>query len=215
MNFYEASVLEEGERKLQQGDILYPVPFVGFSVTEVVVLTSDTKEPDTVDLTQNADLPAETQLFANVGMSTGIVLNQSCDLSDQPSRGRPILIARVLLPEDRRIKVSPSNTVKKNVEKIEELANPGKRPSIFYLPEYESADFKMPKSIVDLLEVTSLPPSNFAALSSLIRLRLSPIALQAFQERLTYCFGRFGAPDHLYLNEEEREHAEQQAQESS
>jgi hypothetical protein len=68
----------------------------------------------------------------------------------------------------------------------------------------------MPKSIVDLLEVTSLPPSNFAALSNLIRLRLSHVALQAFQERLAYCFGRFGAPDHLYLSEEEREYAEQQ-----
>jgi len=211
MNFYEASVLEEGERKLQQGDILYPVPFVGFSATEAVVLTPDAEEPDIVDLTQSTDFPAETQLTVNVGMSNGIVLNQSCDLSDQPGRGRPILIARVLLPEERRIKVSPSNPVKKNVDNIRELANPGKRPSVFYLPEHESTGFKMPKSVADLLEVTSFPPRNLAALSRLIRLRLSHVALQAFQERLTYCFGRFGAPDHLYLNEREREYEEQQA----
>lgn len=144
-------------------------------------------------------------------MSTGIVLNQSCDLSNRPRHGRPILIARVLPPGERNIKISPDRSVKNNVDAIKDVANPGKRPSKFYLPEHESADFNMPRSIADLLEVTSFPPSNFSALSTLIRLRLSHVALQALQERLAYCFGRFGAPDHLYYNEKEREHAEQQA----
>lgn len=210
MNFYEASVLEESERKLRQGDILYPVPFVVFSATEARILTPDAEELTTVDLTRTTDLPAETQLAANVGMTTGIVLNQSCDLSDPSGRGRPILIARVSLPERKRIKISSERTAQKNADEIRSMANPGKYPSRFYLPAHESTDFKMPKSVADFLEVTSFPPRNSAALSDLIRLRLSQPALQAFQERLTYCFGRFGAPDHLYMNEEEWEARKEQ-----
>jgi hypothetical protein len=97
----------------------------------------------------------------------------------------------------------PESTLKQRVGAIKELANPGRQPSIFYLPEYEGANFDMPKCVVDLLEVASFPPSQLDALSSLIQLRLSRDALQSLQERIAYCFGRFGAPDHLYFNEEE------------
>ncbi len=207
MEFYEASSLEE-EKKLQQGDVLFSVPFLVVSVTEAAILAPDAETPATVDLTRSADLGEESQVLARVSMSNGIVLNQSCDLSGQPGRDRPILVARILPPEAKRIKVSSSN-VANNIEAIKALANPGRRPSLFYLPEYEGADFRMPRRVVDLLQIASFPPTNFAALSGLIRLRLSRDALQAFQERLAYCFGRFGAPDHLYLNEEEREHEEQ------
>ena len=77
MNFYEASTLEESERKLRQGDILYPVPFVGFSITEAIVLTPDAEEPITVNLPEITELQAETQLLTSVGISHGMVLNQS------------------------------------------------------------------------------------------------------------------------------------------
>ena len=206
MNFYEASTLEESERKLRQGDILYPVPFVGFSITEAIVLTPDAEEPITVNLTEITELQAETQLLTSVGISHGMVLNQSCDLSDQPGRGKPILIARVLPSEERVRDLQPESALKKRVGAIKALANPGKSPSVFYLPEHEGADFHMPKCVVDLLEVTSFPPSQFDPLSSLIRLRLSHAALQSLQERLAYCFGRFGAPDQLFFNEEEWEY---------
>ncbi len=82
MDFYEASTLFESKRELQQGDILYPVPFVGFSVTETKVFTPDAEEPITVNLTEMTELQAETQLLTGVGISHGMVLNESCDLSD-------------------------------------------------------------------------------------------------------------------------------------
>jgi hypothetical protein len=78
---------------------------------------------------------------------------------------------------------------------------------LFYLPEYENADLRLTRSVADLLEVTHLPPSDLGPLSRLVRLRLSPAALQALQERLAYCFGRYGAPDHLYFSREEWEAA--------
>jgi hypothetical protein len=160
MAFYQAFTLGESERKLQQGDILYPVPFAGFSVTEVVVLTPDAEEPTTVNLTETTEPRAETQLLTSVGISHGMVLNQTCDLSDQPERGKPILIARILRAEERVKALQPDSTVKKRVGAIKAMANPGKSPSVFYLPEYEGADFHLPKCVVDLLEATSFPPAN-------------------------------------------------------
>ena len=208
MNFYETSTLE-GEGGLQQGDVLYPIPFTTFSLTDVEVLAPGADELSMVDLTQRTALEAGTRLLASVGMSFGIVLNQSCDLG--PGRGKPILVARVVSAAERIGMLKPDHSVSRRTKDIDELANPGKRPSLFYLPEHEGVEPRMVKCVADLLEVASFPPSNLAALSSLIKLRLSPPALQAFQERLSYCFGRFGAPDHLYMNEEEWEHKEQQA----
>ncbi len=126
MDFYEASTLEESEKKLQLGNILYPVPFVGFSVTEAVVLTPDAEEPITVNLTEITELQAETQLLTSIGISHGMVLNQSCDLSDQPGRRKPILVARVLPSEDRVKDLKPDSTLKRRVGAIKALANPGK-----------------------------------------------------------------------------------------
>jgi hypothetical protein len=208
MNFYETSTLEE-DWGLQQGDILHPVPFAAFSLTDVEVLSPNADGLRMVDLTQKTDLEVGTRLLASVGMSFGIVLNQSCDLS--PRRGKPILIARVVPAAERIGMLKPGHSVSRRIKDIEELANPGKRPSLFYLPGHGGVEPKMDNCVADLLEITSFPPTNLAALSSLIKLRLSPPALQALQERLSYCFGRFGAPNHLYMNEEEWEHKEQQA----
>ncbi len=208
MNFYETSTLEE-EWSLQQGDVLHPVPFATFSLTEVEVLGPSADELRMVDLTQETDLEAGTRLLASVGMSFGIVLNQSCDLG--PRRGKPILIARVVSAAERIGMLKPDHSVSRRVKDIDELANPGRRPSLFYLPEHGGVEPKMGKCVADLLEITSFPPTNLAALSNLIKLRLSSPALQALQERLSYCFGRFGAPDHLYMNEEEWAQKEQRA----
>lgn len=210
MNFYKTSTLEE-EWSLQQGDVLHPVPFTIFSLTDAEVLGPNADELSMVDLTQETDLEDGTRVLASVGMSFGIVLNQSCDLG--PGRGKPILIARVVSAAERIGKLKPGHSVSRRIKDIDELANPGRRPSLFYLPEHEDVEPKMDKCVADLLEVTSFPPTNLAALTRLIKLRLSSPALQALQERLSYCFARFGAPDHLYMNEEEWEHKEQQARE--
>jgi len=212
MDFYETSAFEENARKLQQRDILYPVPFVGFPLTDATIIPPNAQEPTTVDLTETTEeLHPETQLLTSVGISRGMVLNQACDLSNHPGRGKPILIARVLPAQERVKDLDSDNTVKKRVGAIKTLANPGRSPSVFYLPEQQGDDFHMPRCVVDLLEARSFPPSQFDALSALIRARLSQAALQSLQERLAYCFGRFGAPDELFYDEEWQFEAERVA----
>ncbi|HOE10167.1 MAG TPA: hypothetical protein PLQ35_01470 [bacterium] len=97
-----------------------------------------------------------------------------------------------------------TSSVEKRVKSIKPLINPGRYPSLFYLPKYVDNEFSMVESVADLLDVQSFPPINLHALAArCLRLRLSDEALKALQERLAYCFGRFGAPDHLYFTEEE------------
>ncbi len=207
MDFYEEPATLEGEGPLRQGDLLSPVPFVIFSAVEAFVLRPTEDVPIRMDLTGGLDLPAQTQLLTSVVMGTGIVLNQSCDLTGQPGRERPILLARVVAASQRIKDFRGSVDLKKAISQIRILANPGKSPSLFYLPEYENADLRLARSVADLLEVAHFPPSDLGPLTSLVRLRLSPTALQALQERLAYCFGRYGAPDHLYFSREEWEAA--------
>jgi len=162
MDFYEMPSLVEGERKLKQGDILASVPFPAFSVMEALVLIPNADAPEKIDLTGNPNLPAKTQLLASFATSIGIVLNQSCDLTGLPKREKPILIARVAPCAEKIRGFNPGN-MKDAVGKIKSLANPGKNPSLFYLPKYEDNDFRMPKSVADLLEVVCFPPNNLVA----------------------------------------------------
>src|SRR5215213_4081910 len=131
MDFYETSAIEENARKLQQGDILYPVPFVGFPLSNATVVPPDTEEPTRINLTETTEFHPETQLLTSVVISRAMVLNQSCDLSSHTDRGKPILIARVLPAQERVKDLDSDTTVKKRVGAIKTLANPGRSPSVF------------------------------------------------------------------------------------
>lgn len=209
MNFYMVPTRSGEELELRQGDILEPVPFFAFSIKEADVLPPGADAPNRVNLAAAENLQPGTILLASVQTSIGIVLNQSCDLTGQPGREKPILVARVV-PCTERIKGFNSSSIKHVVDHIKALANPGRTPSLFYLPEWHNNQFSMSKSVVDLLETVCLPPSELPTLRELIRLRLSEPALQAFQERLAYCFGRFGTPDELYFNDAERRFVSEQ-----
>ena len=206
MSFYRVPSAED-EPGLRQGDILSPVPFVGFSLTDAHVVRAEGGAYGTQDLSQGGQLPAGTRLLVSAESCTGMVLNQSCDLSTEPGRRKPVLVARVV-PCAERIAGFPQDDqggvpLKKMVGMIRALANPGRTPSLFYLPAYAAAGFELQRSVVDLLEVACFPPGGLVALAGLRRLRLVPAALQALQERVAYCFGRFGAPDDLYYSQEE------------
>ena len=204
MDFYEVPGKPvEGAAQLKQGDILSPVPFLAFSATQASVLLPGAKELETKDLTSVEDVGPDTKTLANIESSTGIVLSQSCDLTGERGRERPFLVARVA-PWERMIKNFHLESLQKVVTHINRLRNPGRTPTLFYLPAYEGAGFSMPRSVAHLLEVECFPSMDLEPLAKrCLRLRLSEEALRAFQERLAYCFGRFGAPDHLYFNEEE------------
>lgn len=201
MSCYEARSSLHKNNVLKQGDIIGPVPFTRFSMTEVPVLAPSATEPVITNLAKES-LEDGSIILVNAIKTFGIILNQSCHLTGEPGREKFISVARIV-PCVERIKGFKQDKLKEVVSHIKNLTNPGKYPNLFYLPEYEDMDFQMPKSVADLLEYMSFSPHDFTALASLVKLRLTPPALQAFQERLAYCFGRFGSPDNLFFNQEE------------
>jgi len=201
MNVYETICGDS--RDLRQGDLLYPVAFARFSLTEALVVSPDSPQPKTTNLAKNFDSD-QTQLVVNADRSYGMVINQSCDLSVRSNRERPILVARVT-PCSKRIKGWAEKTSDKSRAKsVLELSNPGKHPAVFYLPEFVYGGTRVEPSVVDLLDMTTFVPKDIDALVQCRCIRLSAVALQALQERLAYCFGRFGAPDNFFLSETER-----------
>lgn len=208
MSFYEARYSLHKNDELKQGDIVSPVPFTRFSMKEVPVLAPDAAEPIITNLAQTP-IKDGSKLLVNVMGASAIVVNQSCDLSSQPGREKFIKVARVV-PCVERIKGFKPDNVKEVVNQIKNLTNPGKNPNLFYLPEYEDADFNMPKSVADLLDTMCFLPYDLAALAPLVKLRLTPTALQAFQEKLAYSFGRFGVPDGFFFNKEEWQYETEQ-----
>ncbi len=204
MDFYSSpSKGTEDSPCLKQGDILWPIAFFRSSISESQILIEGALSPQKKDITTIRSISSQAKILANLEMSIGIVLNQSCDLTGKPGREKPILIARVL-PCNERIRNFRTDSIERRVQSIKALINPGRCPSLFYLPKYTNNEFSMVESVVDLLEVQCFPSMDLHTLTaSCLRVRLSDEALRAFQERLAYCFGRFGAPDHLYYTEEE------------
>ncbi len=199
MTFYADLDKEKDSLTLQQGDILDAVPFLGIGLEKQTIVPIQGEERyEEPDLSPPIVLPPGTRILADVQTGFGLVLNQSCDLSIDPKRQKPILIARVV-PGHERIKELATTDPKRIAASIRNLANPGKNPTIFYLPEFRKRSFMLPRSVADLLEVVCYPQSSYPALRTRLRARLGPVALQALQERLAYCFGRFGAPDDLYF----------------
>lgn len=199
MNFYVA--LPGDPLILQQGDLLERVPFPYFSVSQARVrLTSGGST--TRNLTVN---PSDVEfLVSRVEFSWGLVLSQTCDLQPVPDTGearKPIVVARVQ-PFGEMIKPS-GGTLKAAVNDMKKAASPGATPTVFPLPAHQAEGLGLPKSAADLLDTQRFSRLDLAALTTLARLRLSPAALQALQERCAYCFGRFAAPDDLYFSEQE------------
>lgn len=203
MEFY--APLPDEITTLQQGDLLSGVPFTYFALTSAKVRLSNSSRSVMRDLTRN---PEAVEFVATaVEFSWGIVLNQTCDLQPDRRTGRfvkPVTLARVkpikmLVPDFR------DDSLKNAVTAIGQLATEGKAPALFYLPAYRDAQIDFPKSGVDLLDLQRFVASDIPALKLLARLRLHPAAQQAFQARCAYCYGRYAAPEGLYLSPEEQE----------
>lgn len=204
MGFFETPSPNAPESDFRQGDILYPVPFLRFMVDNAHILSPpDYKKSEQIDLTQAETLPDKSLIAAGVKLSWGMLLNQTCDLANHAGNEKPIMFARIVPAEERIKKFKADANLKEITQHIKTLANPGRTPTLFYLPECNGNGFLLPKSVVDLQDVTCLARQNIEPLKKLLKLRLTVEALQAFQERLTYCFGRFGAPDDLFYSLEE------------
>jgi hypothetical protein len=201
MYFY-ADYPESGvfEPRLQQGDILYPLPFTAFRISEAVKLVEEADDLasfDVIDLTSQNEQTGK--ILVAYGLQVGIVVSQSCDIE----RGnRPILVA----PVRPFGSVFPDTQIgsKGFKEKIQTLSNPGKNPTSFPLPRSCQNGFNFPYSLVIFFEMQSIPPDDLGCLCDLVKLRLSPLGLGKFQERLAFLFGRFAAPDDLFFAEEHR-----------
>jgi hypothetical protein len=181
---------------LQQGDIIARAPFVAVSLESatLVIEDGDEKRFESRDLTA-ADLHEDAWLAAKFALLPAIIVSQSCDLE----RGeKPIILApiRPLLSENPNMQIGS----KKFLERLEALGNPGRQPAFFPIPPGKAGDFELPYSLVYLAEMQSFASPNRPAIERLARCRLSADALGKLQERLSFFFGRFAAPDGLFLD---------------
>jgi len=199
MNFYEDPPVSRGEIALQQGDILEGIPFLALAPAQVEVLEPESETTSIRDLTADQSWKDGTKLCVDCEISNAIVMSQTCDLGKTPY----FLVARVV-PWTTVLKATDMATERACRGKIRQLANPGRHSGVFYLPDHQLSDFVFPKSLAVLHSIQALDRIDLEAVQQArFRLRLSSIALQAFQERMSYFFGRFGAPDHLYYTREE------------
>jgi len=192
MSFY--APLPKDDADLQQGDILQDVPFGYYDLFAASVKGKEGE----VNLTE---IRAE-DVMTHLNYSWGLILSQTCDVQRLPTgedaARKPILVARVV-PAIGNVK---DFSEAKWESGVKGLANPGKWPNFFYLPPVATEGIRM---VADLSDVQRFGPKNRSTLRGLCRFRMSPPALQAFQERCAYFFGRFAAPGNLYYTEEEVE----------
>lgn len=192
----------EKPQVLRQGDILASVPFAYFPLQQAKV-TLEGGGSEARDLTE---APERVEFVAaHVSFSWGMILTQTCDLQPDPQTGyarKPIIIARVR-PIKELVRTFRDDCARNSLRSVSELANPGKMPALFYLPACRTDDAELPRSGADLLDIQRFDVKDLPSLRRLARLRLGVEALQALQERCAYCFGRFAAPDGLFLNDEE------------
>ena len=200
MHFYAALPGSPGE--LQQGDMLENVPFSLFAMRQTKVSLSGGGS-DVRDLSE--DRGGVEFIVTRAEFSWGVLLSQTCDLQIDPETGgarKPIVIARVR-PIKALVPNFKDDTVQQSLTAVEDLNNPRKRPTLFYFPAHRTEGVDFPRSGADLLDIQRFPQDDVSALLRLVRLHLSPPALQALQERCAYCFGRFAAPDGLFLTDQE------------
>lgn len=197
---------------LEQGDLLENVPFSYFELAQATVIGPN-GQPSVRDLSRPA--PDTAFVIASLQVSWGIVLTQTCDLQANPKTGQyegPVLIARVR-PVAEVVTGWDASTPKKALASINALSTEAKAPNVFYLPPFSHEALILPRMGADLLDVQRFGSSNMVALRSMARLRLSTLAQQAFQSRVSYCFGRFAAPDNFFLSPDDLTEKGRQEQE--
>jgi hypothetical protein len=207
MDFY---ALPPGQSSpLQQGDLLQGVPFSYFSLTNARVYFEDGRN-ETQDLTQTSD--NSIAVVTHVELRWGIVLNQTCDLQPNFKTGlyeNPVTVASVHPIQDL-FPNADFSTLSKAIKTVRTFDTEAKAPTVFYLPASENIPLSFPRSGADLLNVQRFAAEDVFALQRLLRLRLTPDALHAFQSRCSHCFGRYAVPDGFYLSAEEQAEKQQQ-----
>ncbi len=191
MNFYG----EPGPYRLNQGDLLYPIYFSGYGVGPVNRYDNDAQKIVHADL--SSDELDTGLIVVGVKKSWGMVVTQGCDLDSEFN----LVVARIR-PIDEVFKLKGATPEAKAIEALKSFSNAGKAPRHFYLPAVQCGKFSISNSVACLLESQSFTKDSHAALSKLRRASLSPDALTMLQEKLAYCFCRFGAPEHLCYNTE-------------
>lgn len=212
MNFYAPQTTYAD---IQQGDLLEGIPFAVITIENASVLLA--KEEKTVVRNLFRESENIEHIMAKAEYRWGMVLSQTCDVQPDVQTGltrRPILIARVK-PFTTLYPKAKFDTTKNSVKSVNEIATPSRSPSSLYLPSFDTDGIAFERSVVNLLDVQGFSPSKPSLFIEKVRLRLSPPALQALQERCAYCFGRFGAPDDLYYSAEEWAELERQAEDKA
>jgi hypothetical protein len=193
LDFYAA--VPESENELLQGDVLFPIPFTRFDLTDCEVLAPD--ESGWIIKNLGTSTVPNGSLVARFEIGFGLVLNQTCDLAKHSSAD--LLIARVF-PRDDLYTDYATKPVHEFLTK--KFTNAGQMPQYFYLPAFDDP-IDMPNSLAYLLSLQSFPRGSRDALLHLRQKSLSRGGLNSLQEKIAYCFGRFGADESLFYSPEE------------
>jgi hypothetical protein len=192
LNFYSS---EFAPYPLSQGDLLYPVYFTRFEIEKVNLYDETSELFVAADFSKDHTVAAS--ILAAATRHWGIVVTQSCDLD----RANSVIVARV--EEAQNLHADLIKTSAKDRAKAigDRFSSAGKSPKHFYLPAHDAAG--LTKSVAYLSDVQTYKATDLPVLSRLRKLSLSPDALTMLQEKLAYCFCRFGAPEHLCYDEDE------------
>lgn len=204
MRFYQEGYFTN---TLQQGDLLFPIPFPACMLTNIYYIDKRTDKSEQFVVPSDQVLESLSQTEKETGVictsfesGWGMVITQSCDCFKD---SRDLITVAKVIPATERFPKEFENSKKIKDNLLKRFRKPASRPQYLYLPEIERDGFSLPRSVVYLLESVVFTRNDYEALLLRKRFRLTHESLSALQERLAYCFGRNADEDDLYLSSED------------
>jgi len=188
------------EDPLSQGDIITNVVFgyIPDIARPALIVGEEIVERD---LAVPFDQEEELTVLGQAKKSTVAVVSQGCDIDNRAFLSVARVVPLTSVDASFGQMTSPGRIAKTLKEEYQRI---GARPAVYYLRESEH----FPKSAISFSEIHSIikTPGNLDYLRGNRILRLTPGAVQDFQFRLSFFFGRFAGTDEYYmLTDEEKE----------
>lgn len=141
--------------------------------------------------------PVRSSCLLAYDLNWGIIISQSCDLQTHARKvPPPITFASITLyPSVPSLEKVQANNRGERIAEV--LLSRSKFPTSFPLGPYSAGRLGFQGGIVNLPQVVAVEGDDVPALEKVRRLRLGPMALQAFQERVGGMFSRTALPAKL------------------
>lgn len=183
---------------LQQGDVYAGIPFPQLYLGQFVTVV-----PNGVGLFDfiKSHPPEQGKCVVDYQLNWGVVVTQTCDLQPRPKKpNNPITFARVQLVSQFEA-LKSKNTKNQYGAMAGMLSDRAKNPTTYPLGRFSDGVNQFEGGVVSLTSLVTIPGSENKALQERGRLRLSPLALQALQERLGVSMLRTALPENDDLPE--------------